>query len=100
MDDKINIIPWPPALYGSCVSHMHTFLKGTRTTTKSDNVVQENDKLALIVGVAGALLLLLLLLIAVIIIILICKAIKSKNKQAQLINDSSRYILMSIIRAW
>jgi hypothetical protein len=76
------------------VKSHNTYLKGTRTSTKSDNFVQGSDKLALIGGVAGALLLLLLLLIAVVIIILIYKAIKSKNKQPQLINELSRYISM------
>ena len=70
----------------------YTLLKGTKTTTKSDNAIQDNNKLAIIGGVAGALLLLLLLVIAVIIIILICKAVKSRNKQSQLINELLRYL--------
>ena len=74
------------------VYQYYTLLTGTKITTKSDNAIQDNDKLAIIGGVAGALLLSLLLVIAVVIIILICKAVKSRNKQSQLIDELSRYI--------
>ena len=71
---------------------IYFILIGIKITTKSDNAIQDNDKLAIIGGVAGALLLSLLLVIAVIIIILICKVVKSRNKQSQLINELSRYL--------